>query len=328
MEIKEYQFLLEAEQPIAHHSENIGNESIVMRRKVRQPDGTFSMVPIITADTMRHGLREAAAYAFLDAAGFSTHSVGSLSRAALRLLFNGGMVSGRGDASAISLDRYTEMCTLCPPLGLLGGCADSRVIPGRMQVEDARLVCKEFETFTPGWIRESVDVTDTCRAHIDTVQRVRMDSLLDPSKRKLLTESEQVAAAKMLGDGERAHNDDDAIAKQDGKSSMMPRTMEVVVQGSLFSWSVTCNCLSELDVATLHTMLSAFLYRPVVGGKKATGHGKMRVIAARDLKIMTPAESMSVVDTTELARSSADLFREHVARHKDQISAWLNKVAA
>lgn len=326
MEIKEYQFLLEAEQPIAHHEGNIGNESIVMRRKIRQPNGSFAMVPIITGDTMRHGLREAAAYAFLDAAGLLNSE--ALSRAALRLLFNGGMVSGRGDASAISLDRYQEICTLCPPLALLGGCADSRVVLGRLQCGDAQLVCREFERFTSEWIREKVEVIDSCRAHVETVQRVRMDSLLDPGKRKLLTSGEQVAAMKMLGDGERAHEDDDAIAKSESKSSMMPRTMEVVVQGSLFQWTVTATCLSALEIATLHTMLAAFLYRPTVGGKKATGHGRLRVVAARDVKVMTPKESLGVIDTNELARSSGDLFREHVASHREQIAAWLNKIAA
>lgn len=326
MEIKEYQFLLEAEQPIAHHEGNIGNESIVMRRKIRQPNGSFAMVPIITGDTMRHGLREAAAYAFLDAAGLLNSE--ALSRAALRLLFNGGMVSGRGDASAISLDRYQEICTLCPPLALLGGCADSRVVPGRLQCGDAQLVCREFESFTSPWIREKVEVIDSCRAHVETVQRVRMDSLLDPGKRKLLTTTEQVATMKMLGDGERAHEEDDAVSKSESKSAMMPRTMEVVVQGSLFQWTVTATCLSELEIATLHTMLAAFLYRPTVGGKKATGHGRLRVVAARDVKVMTPKESLGVIDTNELARSSGDLFRDHVASHREQIAAWLNKIAA
>lgn len=326
MEIKEYQFLLEAEQPIAHHSENVGNESIVMRRKVRLEDGTYANVPIITADTMRHGLREAAAYAFLDAAGLLDTE--SLSRPALRLLFNGGMVTGKGDASAISLDRYREICELCPPLALLGGCCDSRVIPGRMQVEDARLVCREFQPYIAEWAIGESTVLDTCRAHIETVQRVRMDSLLDPGKRKLLTSGEQVEAARQLGTSERGHHDDDALVKQDGKSGMLPRTMETVIQGSRFYWSVTCTCLNELDLATLHTMLAAFLYRPVVGGKKATGHGKMRVLSARDVKVLMPSESMSVVDTTELAKSSADLFREHIRKNREQIASWLNKVAA
>lgn len=323
---KRYEFLFEAESPIAHHSENMGNTSIAQRRKVRQPDGSFASVPIITADTMRHGLRESASLSFLDAAGLLGSE--ALSRAALRLLFNGGMVTGRGDAGQVSLDRYREMVELCPPLGLLGGCCDSRVIPGRMFVEDAQLVCKEQQTFTPQWVLDQVTVLDTCRAHVEEQQRVRMDSLLDPAKRKLLTTSEQIAVTNQLTAGEEAHESNNAIARDEAKSTMMPRTFECVVQGSLFSWAVTCNCLSELDVDTLHVMLAAFLYRPVVGGKRATGHGKLRVVAARDVKVLRPSETSDVIDTQALGTRSGELFRTHVASRKEQIKRWLSDVDA
>ena len=62
-------FVLEAVQPIAHHEEVIGNSAVAMRRKIRQPDGGWSRVPVVTADTMRHGLRETAAYFVLEHAG-------------------------------------------------------------------------------------------------------------------------------------------------------------------------------------------------------------------------------------------------------------------
>ena len=46
---------------------------------------------------------------------------------------------------------------------------------------------------------------------------------------------------------------------------MLPRRYETIVAGSLFSWGLSCVCQSELDVDTLHTMVSAFLTRAVVG---------------------------------------------------------------
>lgn len=326
MNSKRYEFLLCAESPVAHHQENFGNTAIAMRRKVRQSDGTFASVPTLTADTMRHGLREAAALSFLDAAGLL--GAESLSRAALRLLYSGGMVTGRGDAGQISLDRYREMVELCPTLGLLGGCCDSRVIPGRLFVEDAQLVCKETQAFMPQWILEQVTVLDTCRSHVEEQQRVRMDPLLDPAKRKLLTQGEQIAITNQLTAGEVAHESNDAIAREDAKSTMLPRSFECIVQGSLFYWAVTCNCLSELDLDTLHVMLAAFLYRPVVGGKRATGHGKLRVVAARDVRILRPSETSDVVDTQALGKRSGELFRTHVGARKEQIKRWLSEVDA
>ncbi len=75
-----YEFVLEAALPIAHHEGTFGNEAVIMRRKIRQKDG-WAKVPIVTGDTMRHGMREAAAYVLLDARERRCHLTRRLSRA-------------------------------------------------------------------------------------------------------------------------------------------------------------------------------------------------------------------------------------------------------
>jgi CRISPR type IV-associated protein Csf2 len=321
-ETKQYQFLLEAESPISHAQETIGNESIVMRRKVRQKDGSFERVPIISSNTMRHGLREAAAYAFIDAAGLSEQ----LTRPAVRLLFNGGTLTGRGDAGAVSLDRYRQMVELCPPLALLGGCSDNRINSSQLDASDALLVCAESQAFVPTWAQELAGQLETSRAHVESVQRVRMDALLDHTKRKLLTSDEQVEITKQLTAGEQAHVKDDAIERSDSKSNMLPYTFETVVQGSLFFWSVTCRCTSDLDVDTLNTILATFLYNPVVGGKKGTGHGRLRVVHAKNVEVRRIADAAETIDTATLGERTGSLFRRHVAERKEAIIEWLKIV--
>lgn len=328
MKVMRYDFVLEAQSPIAHHEGSYGNTAVAMRRKVRQSDGTWAHVPTITGDCLRHGLREAAAYAFLDAAGLLDD--GQLGEAALRLLFSGGSVTGRGDAGTISMDRFREMVELCPPLALLGGCTDNRVVPGRMHVDDATLVCQEQRRFLPEWAlkwceAEKVAI-DTCRAHLEEVQRVRMDPTLDPGKRKLLSDGDQVEVSKRLLASETAHQDDNAIQRDEAKSSMMPRRFERIAQGSLFYWSLTCDTYSELDVDTLHVMISAFLSNARVGGKRGTGHGQLRPIAARDVHIARPAERLEAVDITALGSRMGELFRSHVSSRSAQIKSWLQKV--
>ena len=326
MEQRRYSFVLEAMTPIAHHQETFGNTALCARRKVRQSDGSFAMIPIVSGDTMRHGLREAAALAFLDAAGLLGKE--SLTRAALRLLFNGGMLTGKGDGGSVSLDKYRELCELCPPLALLGGCCDSRIVPGRLQVEDAVLVCREQARFLEPWTASVTGEPDTCRNHVEEVQRVRMDPMLDPTKRKLLTDGEQVAAAGLLSAGERAHEEaDDRLAK-DAKSSMLPRSFETIVQGSLFSWSLSCLVTSELDQDTLLVMLAAFLYRPVVGGKRGTGHGQLRVVEARLLNYLRPADTLETVNIGALGKAAGSLFVEHVRERAPRIAEFLRSVDA
>lgn len=326
MKVLRYDFVLEAASPVAHHQENFGNEAVIMRRKVRQRDGSWAMVPYLTGDTCRHGLREASAYAFLDAAGLlDTQKLGE---AALRLLFTGGMVTGKGDASRVSLDAFREMCEMCPPLALLGGCTDNRVVPGRLVCDEAMLVCSEQLRYLPEWVMawEGLGKIDTCRAHVEEVQRVRMDPSLDPGKRKLLSTGEQVEVTTRLLTSERAHESDNAVEKEDSKSSMMPRRFERIAQGSLFYWSVTANCYSDLDEDTLKVMLAAFLSNARVGGKRGTGHGLLRPVAMRDVAVKRPVEQTTAMTLDGM--TFGNLFRAHVSDRKERIAAWLQRVNA
>lgn len=328
MEQIRHEFILEAATPVAHHSETFGNSAVLMDRKVRSRDGRFVRVPIITGDTLRHGMREAAAYALLDAAGLLSAS-GQLGEAALRLLFAGGMVTGKGDGSAISLDQYRRMSDLIPSIALFGGCADNRVIPGRLYVDDAQLACSETAHLLPAWVGEWLQAEqtrlDSARAHIEEVQRVRMDPTLDPGKRKLLSASAQGEVAQRLLASETAHVSDDAVGREDAKSTMMPRRFEVLVQGSLFYWSVSATCYSELDRDTFYVALGTFLSGARVGGKRATGHGKLRVLAARDVAVRRPSEPSTALD---LGSKVGNVFFEHVRSRAAEIATYLGEVNA
>jgi hypothetical protein len=324
-----YEVVLEAETPIAHHEGTFGNTSVLMARKVRLKDGSFFHLPIITGDSMRHGMRESAAYALLDAAGLLGEKLGE---AALRLLFSGGMVTGRGDASKVSLEAYRRMAELVPTMALFGGCADNRVIPGRLQVEDAQLLCAERLHAAPPWVRawaekEGAAITGF-RSHVEEVMRVRMDPTLDPGKRKLLAPVAQTEVEKRLLVSELAHEEDDDVTRRSEKSSMMPHSFECLVQGSLFTWAVTATCYSELDEDTFHVALGAFLARPVVGGKKGTGHGKLRAVAGRDVTVRPPAEAVAEIDVAALGAPGGKLFFEHVRSRAKEIGDYLREINA
>jgi len=327
MEQLRYEFVLSAQSPIAHHSEVFGNNAVLMDRKIRQRDGSFVRVPIITADTMRHGMREAAAYALLDAAGIL--NAGGLGEAALRLLFAGGMVTGRGDAGVISLEQYRRMSDLIPSIALFGGCADNRVIPGRLFVDDAQLVCSETAHALPGWasawLAEQKTTLDTSRAHVEEVQRVRMDPTLDPGKRKLLSGGAEVEVVRRLTASEEGHVSGSAVTIEDSKSSMMPRRFETLVQGSFLYWSVHATCYSELDRDTFHVALASFLANAQVGGKRGTGHGRLRVETARDVAVRRPAEQTNVLD---LGKKMGTTFLDHVRKNATEIAAYLASVNA
>lgn len=324
METHKIEILLQAEQPIAHAEDTLGNSSILMRADVRQPDGSLERVPIITGDTMRHGLRESAAYAYLDAAGLLGES---LKEPALRLLFAGGMVTGTAGGS-VKLGDYREMCDVFPPLALLGGCAQNRVIEGRIMVDEALLVCVETAHLLPEWVTLDAATRNPCRAYVEEVQRVRMDPTLSEGKRTLLLADQRKAIESRLSASEAASETGEHAAKDAAKSSMLPRRHERLVRGSLLFWRVTATTYSDLERDTLHVMLATFLADARVGGKRATGHGLLRPIAARNINLRRPSERTDVFDLAAPGPEIGAAFRAHVAERREAAAAFLAGVAA
>lgn len=326
MKQKRFEFLLRAEQPIAQGKETIGNISILNTTPIVGPKGRIVNVPCVSGDALRHGLREASTYALLDAAGLLTDG---LSEGALRLLFAGGSVGGSN--ATIDLKTYHALVDLLPPLGLLGGCAGNRMQPGRLEVDEALLVCHETRHMQPAWIMEHLDSqsweTPSYRAYIEEPVRVRMDPTLDPAKRALLAAGDQGQVQERLLVSELASATDDAALAAKSKSTMLPRSHQRVARGSLWWWGVTANIVSDLDEDTFHVMVAAFLRRAIVGGKRGTGHGLLAPVRAQNIDLGTwqqRAESMR----TDLGAAVGSLFRAHVSQRTEKIRELLREVEA
>lgn len=328
MRKRRYEFILRADQPIAHHAESLGNTAIIMRRKMRLDSGEFASIPIVTADTMRHGMREAATYAFLDAAGLLTE--GWASEAALRLLFSGGMITGKGDASTVRIDEDRELRDLFPHLSLMGGCAGNRCMQGRLRVEDATLVCEETLATMPAWVRSRLAAVqqDTHRAYVEEVQRVRMDPVLVPEKRLLLSDGAKASAERRLLASSHATATEDHRMADESKSTMMPRRYERVVEGSLFYWATEATTYSDLDDDTFDLAVAGFLYSPTIGGKRGTGHGRLSVVAGQTGDLARPSEALHEIDPAAVAMPRGRLFVEHVRERGERIKRALATVNA
>lgn len=321
-----YEVLLRALQPIAHAEGTIGNETIAMRRKVRMPNGEIPTVPIITGDTMRHQMREAAAMCLLDGLGMLDQP--SLTEAATRLLFNGGMLTSKGAGAGVKLSDFRALNELVPSLALFGGCANGQLVPGQLEVTDAVPIAEETQSIIPAWMLERAGRITSARELLDEEQRVRFDPMRDPSKTRLLDAGSRDAVHRKAAAREEAHdsgNDADAMAT---KSTMLPRTCEVIIPGTLFAWEVTATTYSALEEDTFAVVMGAFLRAPVVGGKRGTGHGRLEPVEGNGVPIARPADAAAAVDLAALGTKSGDIFRAHVRDQAEAIKAALAKVSA
>lgn len=321
------EIILRADEPIAHHEGTVGNVGVIMRRTCFLPDGRRTRVPIITGDTLRHGMREASALATLAAAGLLEAVHGE---AALRLLFSGGQMLK--STSTLRLDDYREMVDLFPPLALLGGCCGNRIIPGRMSVSDAWLICEESAHRMPNWVgewmREHEVSSNGARAHVERVQRVRMDPMLQPHHRALLADGEREGVERRLLQSDSAQASKDDVERTKAKSTMMPFAYETVAAGSLFFMRLDARTTTLLESDTLAVMLASWLANARVGGKKGTGHGLLSVVDARGLvrAETAPAER----DRLSFGGASPEIerYRAHVAERAERLGEWLASVQA
>jgi hypothetical protein len=251
-----------------------------------------------------------------------------LSEGAARLLFAGGMLTGRGDAGTVNMDRYRQLVALFPPLALFGGCNDNRAIAGQLEVSEGNLVCQEMRRWLPGWAEswltehEPGALEDTRRSVTEEVQRVRMDPLLSPANRNLLSDEARANVEGRLLKSETAHNDGDAAGAADSKSTMLPRTHERIAQGAYFWFSVTARTYSPLEEDAFDFTLGTALQDLRVGGKAGTGHGLLRFVSGARIHFThAPGKLESTSD--DVMRSRGNAYQDFVASKKEELTEWL-----
>lgn len=319
MNKKRYEILLRADSPVAHSAGTLGNVSVLMTETMRLTDGALVEIPIVTADTLRHGLREAGTRALLSAAEIDGEV---LTEGAVRLLWNGGMM--RESGSTVRLEEYRQLVNLLPHMALLGGALKNRIEAGQIQADNAVLVCEETAPILPQWVVDRCEPLSMAGEHREMVERYRHDALTSRQIRARLrpADRERIEQQLMTSESMKAS----PAEKERVKMGMMPHAFEAVVRGSYFYWSVVVTTYSDLEHDTWMTMLGAFLLDCQVGGKKGTGHGRVSAIEAKGLELARYEERIGEV--VAIDSKIGAIFRAHVAGRKTDILDFLREVKA
>lgn len=121
-----------------HGAGSQGNTSLLRTQDVAQPDGTVARVPFLSGASIRHGLRDALAWHLARTLDLQP---GSLTKAAVDLLWTGGAVTKTGAETDLAMARRVE--EHLPMLAVLGYAAQSDIVAGTLRASDAILVCVE-----------------------------------------------------------------------------------------------------------------------------------------------------------------------------------------
>ena len=128
-----------------HHGAGVsGNTARLRTQEVVRPDGTLAHVPFLSANSIRHGLRNALAWHLAKTLDFADSG---LTKGEVTLLWSGGGITKTGAQANLELARQAN--NLIPMLGLLGYAAGSDIISGTLRASDAILVCEENQSRLP-----------------------------------------------------------------------------------------------------------------------------------------------------------------------------------
>lgn len=326
MKTLQFDFILIAKSQIAHHERNEGNVGQLKRSACVLPNGEIREIPEVSGNSMRHGLREAMVNLTLDALGLLDGGRHFDAPDMVRFLFNGG--AGSGDGNTVKLDDVRAMRQLVPSTGILGGSSRGMIHEGRLEVAPAELLCSERMHEIAQWQSEELasrgfEVKPSV-TYETTVTEYRRDVTESVEGQFLLTEAALALVNDRRGKRERASDDDDEAAASESKGGNMPHGSEVVIKGSLWTWSVVARCCTELDELTVRAGLSAFLRRMVVGSGKRVARGRFEIWAARGIDHLKPAEAARAMTIGELAGVEyEDPYVAHVRERAEEAKTWL-----
>jgi hypothetical protein len=231
---------VEAVSPVHHGGdESAGNVALVRAVKVPGPDGQSVRLPIVSGNSVRGVMRRLLMRDMLAAVGYEVASP-KLHHA----LFSGGQLEGTDDTGGLDLAFRRRLREDVPPLGLLGTAAGNDLIPGCLKVGLLVPVCAETAALLPAKWRTDERAARPVRDFLDFSFLTRRDDLGDEAAR----------------------------------GQQMIASFEVLVAGTLFAWELALVEATPLQRACLGRAVALWAEHGTVGGKSATGHGRVRLV--------------------------------------------------
>lgn len=295
------------------HQEGVeGTTSILRRERIVGPDGMVADVPVVSGNAWRGQLRDATMRALVRALGDPP-----LSLAAFHFLFSGGSLTATGPYVDIGYAR--ELRATIPAVAVFGGAVGNHILRGKLKVGKLYPVCQESlhllhdsaipDGYTPPSIWEIIQEESYTRT--DDEKREDLRALIDPMQR-LVLEADQAARREK---GKTGTTD---LAPRD--SQQMRYHVETLAAGTVLSADLVLEDYSEVEFGALASGLLEWSRDPSIGGKRATGHGRVEARFA-DWQTVT-----SHVAGDGLARSSDDAYSTQVAGQREAIIDLLGRL--
>lgn len=289
--------------PIHQGGETTGTATSELRREKVVVGGTVDYLPVISANSLAHHMRENCVYWTLDQIGFERFGVSG--ERAFKLLFaGGGRATKIGTASYIDLREEHELRSLFPTVSLFGGTIGNRMEKGRVRVESIVPVCQETAARLPDWLQAEAQ-----KLSIADLLDEQSFTTADPREN---TDYRDYLDPVVVNDYRRGQ--EARLKKNESGSDMkMRHTVECLAAGSEFYIGFLLRYPTPVEVGVFLGGLSYFASMPFIGGKTNRGFGRIQFEPRQfELVRFTRVEG-------PLAGQTMQIASEHLARHAAQI---------
>ena len=264
--------VLRALDPIHHGAGTAGNTSLIrMQDFYNEETQEFTRTPIVSGNSIRHGIREALAWLAVDTLKIEDRS---LSKAMVDLLWSGGALTATG--AQTDLHALSERHRLLPFLPLMGYSYLSDIVRGSLRVSIAHLACAENRWRLPAAVMRDPAAGRRAVEWIGEEFGTRHDVAGGPVDRLLEEAVFGTPSTQMIYD------------------------MQVVVAGSLWTFSVEVDAAVPASVDALAAALTRVSRGGVwyLGAKRSVGFGRCKVVAADTSQLTDdpPAAAARFVD--------------------------------
>jgi hypothetical protein len=314
-------------EPIVHGAGTSGNTQALRTASVVLEDGTIGKVPMVSGNSWKHDMRDAAVRYAVDVMGVEDRS---MDKATVDLLFSGGHLNKSGAAIDLTTARLLE--ALFPPLALFGYSAGNTMTESKVRVSNLHVVCAENAWRVPEDLREHPALR--LRAGMLRIEEfgTRHDQATKQAGKRLLTEAASAAIAGRKTKALKAPSSDGP--EERGDSAQMIYTFGAIPAGATLWGLIEYADLTELERAAL---ASAWHYMTTerrgdryvirVGAKNAIGYGALEVEIRGGIRIAPP----QYVSDTSIARfgdAPDATYMTHLRERKDEILAALRKAVS
>lgn len=191
-------------------------------------------------------------------------------------LFTGGLLEAldKRDKGAINLTMKKELREMIPPISLLGSALGNQMIQGKLKVGMGEIVCSETKHYFKN------EDEDCFSAY--NIKSIDFGTRLDDLKEGNNNDSEQ--------------------------SHQMKYEFETLIKGTRFTHEFILENCNDIEKSCFKRMFELWETRPYVGGKSATGYGKLNL------------------DYPKINELSSTPYLNYLQYNKEDITSFLDRI--